>query len=98
MYIYIINNNKNILAMTINELRTLANDNDRIKVILENEWVIGLNKGYNSFTVWNEYNPDKYNYFNNSEDAIKFFMGKVSYMKSSFAKKSINRELEINIL
>lgn len=74
--------------------------NNKIEMILENEWRMVKNTNSrlgSNIHINNIYNVDKWEEFKTEDEAIKFFMSKISYFKSIFKRKNITRNVEIII-
>ena len=85
--------------MTTKELKALLIGNEVVTIKLENEWSLIKNTSSrlgNRIYIDNNWNVDKCDTFNSEDEAVKFFMQKVSYYKSMFKTKKMNREIEIS--
>ena len=87
-------------------LNIIKDFNGRVDIILENEWKLIVRKdvknlhygtvGY--YKVINTHNVDKWEDFETLDEAIKYFMKKVSYFKSMRRKKNMDSEVSYEVL
>ncbi len=88
--------------MNAKELKTILNENRNVFIKM-NEWIFVRkldSAAGKEIHVFNNYRPEKSEFFIDVNEGVKFFMSKISYQKSFLKRKNIplyNLQLEINL-